>query len=187
MGRTRKTRRIEAAPSAVFRAFTDPAMVADWMEADGVVDQRGPLDVAGSSYTLVIVGPWRFRSRVTRSEPPREYAVEGDGPLGTRYRMAASLSEIDGTTELVVDTEWTLPFGPVGRWLDRRFVEPGTVGEDDRELDRLVDIVTGRDAESPRDVVRGGRRARERALRVAAAGGPAATGSGPAGPAEYRS
>lgn len=169
MGRTRKTRRIEAAPDAVFRAFTDPTIVADWMEAADVLDQRGPLDATGSTYTLVISGPWRFRIRVVRSEPPRTYALEGDGPLRTRYRMAASLTELDGTTELVVDTEWTLPFGPIGRWMDRRWVEPGTSGEDDRELDRLVDIVTGRDAASPRDVVRAGRRARELDLEVAAA------------------
>ena len=161
MGRTRKARRIAASPDAVFRAFTDPGVLADWMEADAVTDQRGPLDVVGSTYTLVIRGPWRFRTRVTMSLPPRAYGLEGHGPLGTWYRMTMTLADHGATTELVVETEWTLPFGPVGRWLDRRWVEPGTRGEDDRELDRLVDIVTGQDAQSPRTVVRGGRRKRE--------------------------
>jgi len=161
MGRYRKTRHISALPDEVFRAFTDPAFVADWMEADGLADQRGSLDVAGSTYTLVISGPWRFRMRVTRSEPPHAYGLEGRGPLGTTYRLSATVTPAGDTSELVVETEWTLPFGPLGRWMDRRWVEPGTRGNDDRELDRLVDIVTGQDARSPGNVVRAGRRMRE--------------------------
>jgi hypothetical protein len=164
MGRYRKTRRIDAPPEAVFRAFTDPALLADWMEADGVVDQRGPLDLAGSTYTLVISGPWRFRNRVVRSTPAQHYAFDGRGPLGTTFGMTAWLTPTGTGTDLVVETEWTLPFGPVGRWMDRRWVQPGTQGEDDRELDRLVDIVTGNDDRSPRVGIRAGRRRREAAL-----------------------
>jgi pimeloyl-ACP methyl ester carboxylesterase/uncharacterized protein YndB with AHSA1/START domain len=161
MGRYRRTRRIDASAAEVFRAFTNPEILADWMEADGVVDQDGPLDRAGSTYTLVITGPWRFRMRVMDSIPPHAYVFGGRGPFGTAFRMAATLTERAGSTELVVETEWALPFGAVGRWMDRRWVEPGTQGEDDRELDRLVDIVTGTDANSPRSVVRAGRRRRE--------------------------
>ena len=164
MGRKGRTRQIDAPAAAAFRAFTDPAIVADWMEADGVVDQRGPLDRDASTYTLVISGPWRFRMRVTHAEPPRAYGLEGRGPFGTGYRMSATLLDRGPTTELVMEMEWTLPFGPIGRWIDRRWVEPGTRGEDDRELDRLVDIVTGQDDRSPREVVRGGRRRREQEL-----------------------
>lgn len=181
MGRTRRTRHIEAPPHAVFRAFTDPALLADWMEADGVVDQRGPLDIEGSTYTLVISGPWRFRTRVTRSEPPRAYGLEGRGPLGTSYRMTADLTDHGSTTALVVETEWILPFGPVGRWMDRRWVEPRTRGEDDRELDRLVDIVTGHEERSPRVVVRAGRRRREHELAAARAAGASPALGGIAG------
>jgi len=177
MGRYRKTRRIEASPHVVFRAFTDPVVVADWMEADAVIDQRGPLDVPGSTYTLVIRGPWRFRMRVTRSMPPQAYGLEGHGPLGTSYRMTATLADHGATTELVVESEWTLPFGPIGRWMDRRWVESGTRGEDDRELDRLVDIVTGQEARSPRTMVRAGRRRRE--LAAAVGGGVQTGGSTP--------
>ncbi|MCI0583987.1 MAG: alpha/beta fold hydrolase [Chloroflexi bacterium] len=169
MGQQRRTRHVDAPAAEVFRAFTDPGLLADWMEADGVIDQRGPLDTGGSTYTLVISGPWRFRMRVTRSMPPRAYGLEGRGPLGTSYRMTADLTAHGSTTELVVETEWTLPFGPVGRWMDRRWVEPGTRGEDDRELDRLVAIVTGRDATSPRAGTRDGRRRRELEAEVEAA------------------
>jgi uncharacterized protein YndB with AHSA1/START domain len=176
MGRSHKTRTIDATPDQVFRAFVDPAIAADWMEADRIIDQHGSLDTAGSTFTLVISGPWRFRMRVLRSERPVVYAQEGRGPLGTSYRMSASLTPLGAGTRLVVDTEWTLPFGPVGRWMDRRWVQPGAAGEDDRELDRLVDIVTGREVDSPAIVVRGGRRARERAAALAQAAGPTADG-----------
>jgi hypothetical protein len=164
MGRTRRTRWIDAPPDAVFRAFTDPELLADWMEADGVVDLEGSLDRAESTYTLVIKGPWRFRVRVIESTAPHAYVYGGRGPLGTGFRISASLAESTPGTDLAVETEWSLPFGPLGRWLDRRWVEPGTQGEDDRELDRLVDIVTGHDDRSPRDVIRGGRRRREAAM-----------------------
>lgn len=161
MGRTRRTRHIEASPDAVFRAFTDPLIAADWMEADGIVDIRGSLATVDSTYTLVIAGPWRFRMRVTHSEPPHAYGLEGHGPLGTSYRMTATLTSRGSTTDLVVESDWTLPLGPIGRWVDRRWVEPGSQGEDDRELDRLVAIVTGRESTSPRAGVRAARRRRE--------------------------
>jgi pimeloyl-ACP methyl ester carboxylesterase/uncharacterized protein YndB with AHSA1/START domain len=169
MGHKRRTREIDAPAAVIFRAFTDPAIVADWMEADDVVDQRGPLDRAGSTYTLVISGPWRFRMRVTHADPPRTYGLEGKGPLGTGFRMSATLQQHGPATELVVEMAWTLPLGPIGRWLDRHWVEPGTRGEEDRELDRLVAIVTGREAASPRAGVRAGRRRRELDAQVASA------------------
>ncbi len=161
MGRTRRTRHIEAPPEAVFRAFTDPSIMADWMEADGIVDIRGSLATVDSAYTLVIKGPWRFRTRVSRCEPPSAYGLEGRGPFGTSYRMTATLTDRGSTTELVVEMDWTLPFGPIGRWMDRRWVEPGSASEEDRELDRLVAIVSGREETSPRAGVRAARRRRE--------------------------
>ena len=66
MGRYRLIRRIRATPEQVFQAFTDPALVADWMDASAVAGPTGPLDVPGSRYTLVIRGPWRFRTVVVR-------------------------------------------------------------------------------------------------------------------------
>jgi hypothetical protein len=60
-------------------------------------------------------------------------------------------------------------------------VQPGTRGEDDRELDRLVDIVTGHDDRSPRITIRGGRRRREAAMAARRSPVDAAPGAG--GPA----
>lgn len=141
MGRYRITRRIDAAPEHVFRAFTDPALVADWMAASALQDATGPLDLPGTRYTLVIRGPHRFRTEVLRAEPFHVHETAGRGLFGS-YRMVATLSARDAATELDLLTEYSLPFGPVGRWIDRRWIdrEPRTVAN--REVDRLVALAT---------------------------------------------
>ena len=143
MGRYRITRRIRATPEQVFQAFTDPAFVADWMDASAVARPTGPLDAPGSRYTLVIRGPWRFRSVVVRSEPLWLHETVGHGPLGGSYRIVASLSAHHEGTDLDLLTEYTIPLGPIGRWFDRRWVdrEPRTTAN--REVDRLVALVSG--------------------------------------------
>jgi len=57
--------------------------------------------------------------------------------------MTATLTPREGATDLELETEYALPFGPIGRLLDRLFVdrEPRTVAN--RELDRLVELVSG--------------------------------------------
>jgi hypothetical protein len=142
MGQYRLTRRIDAPPDRVFRAFTDPGLVADWMDATGVVAPTGPLDAPGTRYTLVIRGPWKFRTRVIRSEPPWLHETVGQGPLGASYRMVATLGARDGWTDLDLLTEYTIPFGPIGRWMDRRWVDRGPRTTANREVDRLVELVT---------------------------------------------
>jgi uncharacterized protein YndB with AHSA1/START domain len=142
MGRYRLSRRIAASPSAVFRAFTDPALIVDWMDATEVKDATGPLDRPGSRYTFVVAGPWRFRMEVRQAEPDRLHEIAGTAPLGASARMVATLTPRDAGTDLELLTEYTVPFGPIGRWIDRRWIdrEPRTIAN--RELDRLVTLVT---------------------------------------------
>lgn len=143
MGRYRITRRIDATPERVFQAFTDPALVADWMDASAVAGPTGPLDVPGSRYTLVIRGPWRFRTVVVRSERPWLHETVGQAPLGGSYRMVASLTAHDRGTDLDLLTEYTIPLGPIGRWIDRRWVDREPRAMANREVDRLVALVSG--------------------------------------------
>ncbi|HEX7173013.1 MAG TPA: alpha/beta fold hydrolase [Candidatus Limnocylindria bacterium] len=142
MGRYRITRQIGATPEHVYRAFIDPALVVDWMDGTGVVDATGPLDEPGTSYTFAVWGPWRFRTTVVRVEKPHLHEVTGVGPLGSAYRMVATLTRRDGGTQLDLLTEYTVPLAAVGRWIDRRWIdrEPHTIAN--REVDRLVRLVT---------------------------------------------
>jgi carbon monoxide dehydrogenase subunit G len=141
MGRYRITRHIQATPDQVFRAFTDPALVVDWMDASAVLDVRGTLDEPGTTFTLVIFGPHHFRSEVVRAHAPHLHETAGRGRFGT-YRMTATLEPASSGTDLELTTEYTLPLGPIGRWLDRRFIdrEPRTLAN--REVDRLVTLVS---------------------------------------------
>jgi hypothetical protein len=54
----------------------------------------------------------------------------------------ATLTPTDGGTQLDLVTEYTVPFGALGRWLDRRWIdrEPRTAAN--REVDRLVALVS---------------------------------------------
>ncbi len=161
MGRYRITRQIRATPAQVFRAFTDPALVVDWMESASLIDATGELDKPGTCYTLVVWGPWRFRTEVVRAEVPNLHEIVGRGPLGTSYRIVARVTEQDGESVLDLLTEYTMPFGAIGRWIDR---EPRAIAN--REVDRLVTIVSD-PAAVPRR--RGG-------VRMAAPDGPSAGG-----------
>lgn len=144
MGRYRITRHIRATQVEVFRAFTEPALIADWMDGTGVIDATGPLDVPGTSYTFVVWGPWRFRTTVVAVEAPRRHEIAGRGPLGARYRMVAELTTANGGTDLELLTEYTVPLGVVGRWLDRRYIDRGPRAIANREVDRLVTLVSDR-------------------------------------------
>ena len=146
MGRYRMTRRIEVPSEQAFRMFTDPRIQADWMDASGVSDLSGPLDQPGTTYTLVIAGPWRFRSQIVRVEAPRLHESSGRGWLGATYRMVTTFEPTgEGTaegTELALLMEYTVPLGPIGRWIDRRWIdrEPRTAAN--REFERLVALLS---------------------------------------------
>lgn len=142
MGRYRIARRIRATPETVFRAFTDPALVVDWMDGTGVLDVTGPLDRPGTRYTFVVEGPWRFRSEVVAVDAPRIHEVVGRGPLGAGYRMVATLTPGDSWTDLDLLTEYTVPLGALGRWIDRRWIDRGPRTIANREVDRLVVLVS---------------------------------------------
>jgi len=142
VGRYILRRRIPAPPARVFQAFTDPILAADWLDGTGIIDADGPLDATGTTYTLVIRGPWRFRMRVERCEPDRLHETTGRAPLGAAVHMVATLTPVDDGTDLELLTEYVVPLGPIGRWIDRRWIESGDRSTANRELDRLVELVT---------------------------------------------
>lgn len=142
MGRYVLTREIDAMPEEVFRAFVEPDLVADWMDAAAVIDPTGPLDLAGNTYTLVIRGPWRFRMTVVRAERPWVHETRGRGPLGTEVGMVATLSPSGPGTRLSLLTEYVMPLGIIGRWIDRRWIDRGPRTTANREVDRLVKLVS---------------------------------------------
>jgi uncharacterized protein YndB with AHSA1/START domain len=142
MGRYTLVRDIEASPERVFAAFVEPALVVDWMDAREIRDATGPLDVAGSRFTLVIRGPWKFRAEVLDVQRSIRHESAGRGPLGSSYHNTAVLTPRDDGTHLELTTLYDWPLGPIGRLIDRHWMErrPRTIAN--RELDRLVALVS---------------------------------------------
>ena len=140
MGRYTLSRDIAATTTEVFKAFTDPRLNVDWLHATALRDATGPLDEVGTEYTLVIAGPHKLRARVVRSDPGKVHEVVMRGPFGSAH-MTARLNERIGGTHLELDTEYGLPFGALGRWLDRRFIDREPRTQANREVDRLVALV----------------------------------------------
>ena len=56
--------------------------------------------------------------------------------------MLATLTPGDGGTDLDLLTEYVMPMGALGRWIDRRWIdrEPRSIAN--REVDRLVTLVS---------------------------------------------
>lgn len=135
-------RQVAAPPAQVFRAFVEPDLVVDWLDAKAIRDASGLLDRAGTRYRLVIFGIHEFRVTVVRSEAPRLHETRGAGRFGW-YRMVASLSPSDDGTDLELLTEYGLPLGPIGRWIDRRWIDREPRAQANREVDRLVELVSG--------------------------------------------
>lgn len=140
MGRYVIRRHIEAPPEQVYRAFTEPNLVVDWMDAKAIESATGPLDRAGTRYRFVIFRLHHFRSTVVRAEPPRIHQTRGSGRFGW-YDMTATLTPRDGGTDVELLTEYGLPLGPLGRWIDRRWIDREPRAQAHREADRLVELV----------------------------------------------
>jgi uncharacterized protein YndB with AHSA1/START domain len=142
MGSYRLSRDIDAPPDRVFAAFTDPELMADWMDLSHVNALSGPFGEPGSTFTMVVAGPHRFRSQVLASRPPTYHEWSGRGLFGAAYHMTATLTGDDDGTHLDLMTDYTMPLGPLGRWIDRRWIDRPERSIANREVDRLVVLVS---------------------------------------------
>lgn len=144
MGSYVLTRRIAAPIARVFEGFTDPALMVDWMDAASITRATGPMDRAGTRYRFNIRGRWGFDVEILESAPPTAIGYAGQGPLGASFRARATLRDEGNATYLEHRMDYTVPFGLIGRWYDRRFLQPSPRSIANRELDRLVMIMESR-------------------------------------------
>lgn len=142
MGRYRLTRDVDAPAERVFTAFTDAAVFTDWLNLSKVVELSGRFGDAGSEFMMVVGGPWRFRSEVVASRPPSFHEWAGRGLFGAAYHMTATLTPTGDKTHLDMVTEYTVPFGALGRWIDRRWIDRPPRTTVNREFDRLVELTS---------------------------------------------
>lgn len=110
----RISRRIEADPETVFRAWTDPLEMREWYCPEGgtVDDVQADLTIGGR-YTVAMRMPdgVHVATGVYREiEPPRRLVFTwrweaGDGPKEGETLVTVELRERDGATELVLTHE----------------------------------------------------------------------------------
>jgi uncharacterized protein YndB with AHSA1/START domain len=142
MGSFHHTRYVDAPAERVFRAFTDPVLFTDWMDLSHVTQVSGRFGEPGSSFMMVVFGPHKFRSQVLASRPPSYHEWAGRGLWGASYHMTAALSEDGGRTRVDLQTDYTVPFGVLGRWIDRRWIDRPPRTTVNREFDRMVELVS---------------------------------------------
>ena len=119
--RTRRYEQYVAAPIEwVYAAYVDPALMPKWMELAAVTDLSGPLDQAGTWFTQVYRGRWRFRTQVLRAEPPTLHEMAGRAPLRTTYRWLARFAPDGEGTHVTLESE-TRIFGPLDLLAQRLF------------------------------------------------------------------
>jgi len=120
-----KIEQFVAAPiERVYAAYVDPDLMPKWLELRAVADLKGPLDQAGTLFTQVFRGPWRFRTEVVRANPPTIHEMAGRAPLGTTYRWLARFAPEGDGTRVTLETSSRV-FGPLDPLAERLFAASG--------------------------------------------------------------
>jgi uncharacterized protein YndB with AHSA1/START domain len=121
MPHVRVTALLDAPIGRVWAAHIDADRIPDWFP--GVRSVRkvsGPLDAAGTTYTLGFNPLVRSRVEVIEVEAPFMHTRRWDaGPLGTHGTATVLLREEDAGTHVDLDVTYGLPLGILGRWLER--------------------------------------------------------------------
>jgi uncharacterized protein YndB with AHSA1/START domain len=111
VGRHRYSTHVKAPPEVVFDLWTNVERMPEWIGGvTDVVDVSGPVDVAGTRYTVMFGGKTKSPTEVLDAERPRRF-VTHFGNWVLRGRNSATFEpENDGTRLAVtLDTEGIFP------------------------------------------------------------------------------
>ena len=110
MGRHTNSQHIDAPPEVVFDLWTNLERQREWIGGvTEVVDVTGPVDVAGTTYT-VMFGSTRSATQVLEADRPRRFVVHFGNWILRGRNSATFEPEGDGTLITVrLDTEGLLP------------------------------------------------------------------------------
>ena len=110
MGSHTNSQHIDAPPEVAFDLWTNLERQREWIGGvTDVIDVTGPVDVAGTTYT-VMFGSTRSPTQVLEAERPRRFVVHF-GSWILRGRNSATFEPEDGGTLITVrlDTEGLFP------------------------------------------------------------------------------
>jgi carbon monoxide dehydrogenase subunit G len=137
---------VAAGIESVWELMMDPRRLGDWVTIHREVSDISDLPlVEGSEFvqTLALAGKsFRVRWTVTRADRPEAADWEGDGPAGSRARVAYRLAASGERTHVVYENEFELPGGILGRTAGS-LVRPRAERESKRTLLRLKQLLEG--------------------------------------------
>jgi len=116
------TTHVAAPLEEVFALHVDAGRLPEWFPGvRAVEDLSGPLDRRGTTYRLRFKRLLASRGEVVGASPPRMHARTWDArPLaGTGEATLFFQPARDGGTRIDFESTYELPFGPLGRLLDR--------------------------------------------------------------------
>jgi uncharacterized protein YndB with AHSA1/START domain len=122
MGDVRFTTEIAAPLDRVFRLHVDAARIPEWFPGVRAVEEvTGPLDKVGTTYRLRFNPLVAGRCEVVAADPPRMHSRTWDSrPLGSAGKATMRFFESrSGRTRIDFHAVYTLPFGPLGRFVSR--------------------------------------------------------------------
>ena len=121
MPSVRVTELVDAPRDRVWAAHVDGARIAEWFPGARTVKKiSGPLDRPGTTYSLRFNPLVRSRVTVTEVEAPVMHTRRWDArPFGSHGRATVLMRAEDDGTRVDLDVVYELPFGPLGRALER--------------------------------------------------------------------
>lgn len=127
MGHVRESVHIEAPPETAWQLGRDPIRIPEWnTTAIEVKDVSGPLDQAGSRFTVVskIAGrPLDVTWQVDKVDAPRHAETSATTPGGGHARQVIDYEPDGNGTRVTVDLEYELPMGWFGEMLNKLVAE----------------------------------------------------------------
>lgn len=131
---------IAASPRTVWSILSDVSLLPRLSGSTTAVQVSGPLSEVGQTFdqTVRLAGrSWTSSWRVEEIEPGRRLGIVGSLPGGVPYRMDERLEPLAADrTRLVIDADYDLPLGALGRLASR-------LGVERRARDELREVLDG--------------------------------------------
>ena len=134
---------IAAPASAVYDVVMDPHRLEDWVTVHaGLHDAPDRLKKGSELSQSIKVAGQKFKVDwlVVKAEEPSAVEWEGQGPMGTKARVAYDLEDTGGSTRFGYVNEYDFPGGPLGR-LGAKAFERTAGKEADRTLEKLKGLL----------------------------------------------
>ncbi len=149
MTRVERTIDIDAPPESVFELLTDLDRLQEWATIAGDTDNppEKPLTQGAKWKHKVKVAGVELEAdwNVVAIDPPRLVEYEATRSEGGWLKMRQSVAPVGGGSRVELEVEYELPWGVLGRAVDKLVVERGNEREAQESLQNLKNLLEGRE------------------------------------------